>query len=73
MKNFILIFSFLIIIPFSGEDTENYGCHSKKSETSENKTKNKEENSEQNEENKIKKSSVGSSSEIFCCPYLSVK
>ena len=73
MKNFILIISFLIIIPFSGEESENKGCHSQKTETSKNDSKLKDENSELNNEHKIKKSSAGSSSEIFCYPYLGVE
>lgn len=73
MKNFILIFSFLIIIPFSGEETENYGCNSKKTETSKNNSPETDGNSELNNEQKNKKSSAGSSSELFCYPYLSVE
>lgn len=68
MKNFILIISLLIIIPLSGDESENKGCHSRKTETPENKSKDKDENSELNKEHKNKKSSAGSSSEIYCCP-----
>jgi hypothetical protein len=69
MKNFLIIASFVLIIPFSPEDSNNTGCNNSKKENSEYKEKNNQSEKDKDDMH----SSSGNHERLLCYPYIAIE